>query len=61
MLKPKHTISKHVNKTSINAGELKTKSLLDKKFKLKLSNIYSKKLPKFNLGKRLKVTSTTKR
>ena len=53
MLKPKYTVSKHVKKAKTNAGELKRKSTLDKQFKLKLSNIYSKKLSKFNLEKQL--------
>ena len=42
-----------LKKTSTNVGELKMKSTLDKQFKLKLSNIYSKKLSKFNLEKQL--------
>ena len=53
MLKPKHTFSLHVKKARTNAGELKRKSVVDKQFKLKLSNIYSKKLSKFNLEKQL--------
>ena len=53
MLKPKHTFSLHVKKARTNAGELKRKSAVDKQFKLKLSNIYSKKLSKFNLEKQL--------
>ena len=53
MLKPKNTVSKHVKKTRPNTGELKRKYALDKQFKLKLSNIYSKKLSKFNLEKQL--------
>ena len=40
-------------KAKTNARELKRKSTLDKQFKLKLSNIYSKKLSKFNLEKQL--------
>ena len=47
---PSHSMLK---KTSTNVGELKMKSTLDKQFKLKLSNIYSKKLSKFNLEKQL--------
>ena len=42
-----------LKKTRTNVGELKRKSILDKQFKLKLSNIYSKKLSKFNLEKQL--------
>ena len=54
MLKPKHTVSNHVEKkTRTNAGELRRKSALDKQFKLKLSNIYSNKLSKFKLEKQL--------
>ena len=40
-------------KKRTNVGELKMKSTLDKQFKLKLSNIYSKRLSKFNLEKQL--------
>ena len=53
MLKPKHIVSKHVKKTRTNAGELKRKSALDKQFKLKLNNIYARKLSEFNLEKQL--------
>ena len=53
MLKPRNTVSKHVKKTRANTGELKRKSALDKQLKLKLSNIYSKKLSKFSLEKQL--------
>ena len=42
-----------LKKTRTNAGELKRKSALYKRFKLKLSNIYSKKIWKFNLEKQL--------
>ena len=42
-----------LKETRTNAGEIKRKSTLDKQFKLKLSNIYSKKLPKSNLEKQL--------
>ena len=42
-----------LKKQGPNTGELKKKSALDKKFELKLSNIYSKKLPKFDLEKQI--------
>ena len=42
-----------LKKAKTNAGELKRKSTLDKQFKMKLSNMYSKKLSKFNLEKQL--------
>ena len=42
-----------LKKANTNARELKRKSTLDKQFKLKSSNIYSKKLSKFNLEKQL--------
>ena len=42
-----------LKKTRTNAGELKRKGTLDKQFTLKLSNIYSKKLSKFNLENKL--------
>ena len=47
---PSQSMSK---KPRTNTGELKRKSTLDKQLKLKLSNIYSKKLSKFNLEKEL--------
>ena len=50
MLKPKHTVSKHVKK---QGPTQERKSTLDKRFKMKLSNIYSEKLSKFNLEKKL--------
>ena len=53
MLKSKQTILQHVKKSKTNAGELKRKSVVDKQFKLKLSNIYLRKLPKFSLEKQL--------
>ena len=43
-----------LKKTRTNAGELKRKSALDKKFKLKLSNIYSKKTMKIQFRKTVK-------
>ena len=42
-----------LKKSKTNARELKRKSVVDKKFKLKLSKIYSQKLSKFNLEKQL--------
>ena len=42
-----------LKKGKTNGGELKRKSTLHKQFKLKLSNICSKKLSKFNLEKQL--------
>ena len=42
-----------LKETRTNAGDLKRKSVIDKQFKLKSSNIYSKKLSKFNLEKHL--------
>ena len=42
-----------LKETRTNAGDLKRKSVIDKQFKLKSSNIYSKKLSKFNLEKQL--------
>ena len=42
-----------LKKAKTNTGELKTKSILDKKIKLNLSNIYSNKLSKFKLEKQL--------
>ena len=42
-----------LKKTRTNAGKLKRKGTLDKQFTLKLSNIYSKKLSKFNLENQL--------
>ena len=53
MLKPRYTVSKHVKKTRTNTGEPQRKSTLDKNFKLKLSDINSKKLSKFNLENQL--------
>ena len=53
MIKAEQIIAKHIKKTITNAGVLKKKSTLDKKLKLKLSNVYSKKLPKFKLEKQL--------
>ena len=47
---PSHSMLK---KTKTNAGESKRKSALDKKFELKLSNTYSKKILIFNLEKQL--------
>ena len=47
---PSHSMLKE---TRNNAGDLKRKSVIDKQFKLKSSNIYSKKLSKFNLEKQL--------
>ena len=42
-----------LKKSKTNARELKRKSVVDKKFKLKLSKIYSQKLSKFDLEKQL--------
>ena len=42
-----------LKKSKTNARELKRKSVVDKKFKLKSSKIYSQKLSKFNLEKQL--------
>ena len=53
MLKPRHTVSNHVKKARTHLVKLQRKSTLDKQFKLKLSNNYSKKLSKFNLEKQL--------
>ena len=49
-----------VLKTRTNAVELKRKSVVDIKYKLKLTNIYSKKLSKFNLEKQLNTTRKRK-
>ena len=42
-----------LKKPRIHGGEVKSKAQLDKEFNFKLSNIYIKKLSKFNLEKQL--------